>query len=127
VFATQLAVADIKRALSNALQGSSVRDLPDGVVGVLDEQPAFAVVARRSTNKIAAMLGDAGKHGGVQVAVFDEGDHREIHLVALATSVARYVVSGGSIEQFHLSTSKKMAADISAALRSADPRLRQIS
>lgn len=113
-------VNTIRRALRTAIPKARVWDAE---VTSLEERPAIGVMIEKRLSLLAGT-------GLVKMLVHDRGSHRDIEVVAVATTIAEGMMAGMARDTSGLrrmSDSKRLAAQVATALRSAVPDWQLVS
>src|SRR5689334_16165519 len=79
-------VAEIRKILGSALSGAEVSTME---FGVLEDAPALAILAEWFGGTLTKRSPFGPGLASAQIMVHDCGDHTEIQLVALATTIAQ--------------------------------------
>ena len=132
---TTLEASKLKQILSSVLSGATVEPLNQGP---LDGESAVAIVASQRGGAVFNTSPFGPGMAAAQVIVEDHGSLRSVEIIALGTSFmdglsaqrrAGNAMAGMSVarQQPNLKLSRNMVAAIVAALKTADPGLRQTS
>ncbi len=109
VFTTAVSIEQIKQALQDVFRGAELKPLQSNTGGLLDSGPKAEV------ELLAEKKGMAGSWA-VQVYVFNQGNQRQVKLVALGDAGMSRAF-GGVKNTVSLSKSVKVAEQAAAAVR----------
>ncbi|MCO7274086.1 hypothetical protein [Cellulosimicrobium cellulans] len=114
VYRSRLDVGSLRQVLRGACGKAEISPVQ---FDALDDPPDFSILAEKR--------GLIGGDSAIQVHINDNGDHRLVLLVALGDSGFARAMQGAR-NSLSFGGSKKFAATVAEAIRSADPSFQQV-